>query len=318
MNGKIPCFIPVTRTNVDGVEGSSVPGGLHVARCVPPACCSRLTPCTKAPAAARLSACLSAHRYGGGDEYVHVEPLLSVWCVGAEAAATSAWTVSMVALPECTVETLQLLHGFGLEQILPLGTAPSPSKLALEPLVQLVVACMPPAGPGGCNHVSLMLHGWLFRDFHASGRKAHQKFPLIAVTGRNFAMRGEAPQWLPVNGKFGYADQHVHKDEPVDLGGFTFEEVFFGSDMARVAQAEPSMSAAAWVTAVDVESSKAIVALCILLPEAVTTMLALRTRIASAKTLGDLKEALHAFAPAVCLAATEALDELDGTLQRTS
>ena len=30
---------------------------------------------------------------------------------------------------------------------------------------------------------------------------------------------------VPSDGTFTWADQHVHKDEPVDLGGFTFCEV---------------------------------------------------------------------------------------------
>jgi hypothetical protein len=257
-------------------------------------------------------------RYGGGDAYIHVEPLLSVWCVGAEAAATSAWAASKVALSECTAESLRLLHGFGMEQILPLGTAPLASTLSLAPLVQLVVSCVPAAGPNGCDHVSLMMHGWLFGDFYESGRKAHQKFPLIAVSGHNFAVRDEAPQWLPVNGSFSYADQHVHKDEPVDLGGFSFAEVFFGSDMARVALDDPSRSAAGWVTAVDVEASKAIVALCVLLPATAMSepeAMALRESLASALSLGDVKAALHALAPALRSAATSSLQELESVLQ---
>ena len=39
-------FVPVERVNIDGLEGSSIPGGLHLAR------------------------------YGGGDDYRQVDPLL--------------------------------------------------------------------------------------------------------------------------------------------------------------------------------------------------------------------------------------------------
>jgi hypothetical protein len=44
-----PCFAPVPCVNVDGLEGSTIPGGVHLAR------------------------------YGGGGDYRVAEPLLSVW-----------------------------------------------------------------------------------------------------------------------------------------------------------------------------------------------------------------------------------------------
>jgi len=61
----------------------------------------------------------------------------------------------------------------------------------------------------------------------------------------------------------------VHRDEPVDLGGFLFAEVFFGSDMARVGIADPSLPSMAWVVAVDNEDVRGIVALCVFLPDSV-------------------------------------------------
>ena len=191
-------------------------------------------------------------------------------------------------------------------------------------------------------------------EFQQSGRKAHQKFPLFALSSAcNIAAPQHLPpepQWLRVDGDFSYADQHVHKDEPILLGGgggpvhdgpgppglaqtlvgmgfpaarcrkalqagvqdaeagvmwlcehaedegideeeeekeqqrhdaerekgreasvaaeeeFVYCEVFFGSDMARLAPADPSAPAACWVAAVDVETSRALVALCVLLP----------------------------------------------------
>lgn len=35
----------------------------------------------------------------------------------------------------------------------------------------------------------------------------------------------DPPVWLPTDGTVGWADQHVHRDEPIDLGGFLFAEV---------------------------------------------------------------------------------------------
>ena len=59
----------------------------------------------------------------------------------------------------------------------------------------------------------------------------------------------------------------MHKDEPIDFGdGFMFCEVFFGSDMARIAALDPTAPCSLWLVAVDVESARAIVALCVLLP----------------------------------------------------
>ena len=42
-----------------------------------------------------------------------------------------------------------------------------------------------------------MLHGWLFPTFGQEERKAHQKFPLLAIFGASGLdpPAGEAPQW---------------------------------------------------------------------------------------------------------------------------
>ena len=301
------CFAPVARVNIDGVEGSSIPGGMHLAR------------------------------YGGGDDYRQTDPLLSVWCCGGdgsggaagdgagtgmgkghaarEASASAGWRAAAAALPGVSAVSLQLLHGFGQEEVLPRGRAPAPAALRLEPHVQLMVSRLPPSaehqaqanGPAPPSppgtpqpHVSLMLHGWLFGSYGASGRKAHQKFPLFCLSSpSNLASPPQdgGPQWLPLPlpttapgggcgggsgdddggvapaepvAAVGYADQHVHKDEPIDLGGFMFCEVFFGSDMARVAVADGRAPACAWVAAVDVETGRALVTLAVLLPTAAT------------------------------------------------
>ena len=145
------CFAPVARVNIDGVEGSSIPGGLHLAR------------------------------YGGGDDYRQAEPLLSAWCVAAPArgdgapgagaaggaadaaaaaaaaaampggglraaAQTGAWRAACAALPAVTADSLQLLHGFNLDEVLPRGCAPQPGALRLEPRTQLLVSRLPAGG----------------------------------------------------------------------------------------------------------------------------------------------------------------------------
>eukprot|EP01052_Picozoa_sp_SAG31_P040122 SAG31_NODE_5732_length_2354_cov_6.233703_1_plen_317_part_00 len=251
-----PKLRPVARVNIDGVEGSSIPGGVHLAR------------------------------YGGGDDYAQVEPLVSAWrgtdgvAVGGagddgDAAesptSTTAWKLACERLPQVTPQSLQLLHGFSTAALLPSGVAPTPESLTVEPACHLLVSRLPlPLAGGSSHHASLMLHGWLFPDYHASGRKAHQKFPLFSITATaNIAVPTEPtpPQWLRVDGQFSYADQHVHKDEPIDFGdGFIFCEVFFGSDMARVAALDPTAPCSLWMVAVDVETSRALVAFCVLLP----------------------------------------------------
>lgn len=131
---------------------------------------------------------------------------------------------------------------------------------------------MPPG-----HHASAMVHGWLFDGFFASGRRAHQLFPLFSITEpRNVAAPVASDldnprQWLRTaadGGQFAYADQHVHRDEPVDLGGLLFSEVFQGSDMARFALADPSLPASFSATVIDVESCRAMVAAVVLLPAA--------------------------------------------------
>mmetsp|Transcript_39915 Transcript_39915/g.94726 ORF Transcript_39915/g.94726 Transcript_39915/m.94726 type:complete len:410 (+) Transcript_39915:389-1618(+) len=243
------CFAHVARVNIDGVEGSTIPGALHLAR------------------------------YGGGEEYQQQEPLLSVWCAGASmtrAAATSAWQAAATALSEVTVDSLQLLHGFGRDEVMPGGAAPDPASVRVEPRTQLLVSRMPVGGA----HASLMLHGWLFAAFPHSDRKAHQKFPLLCLSSpHNLAPAPDDPRdprWLPIPSEasagggaaVGYADQHVHKDEPVDLGGFLFSEVLVGSDMARIRPSDSAAPSAVWVVALDVETRRALATLAIALPEA--------------------------------------------------
>jgi hypothetical protein len=239
------------------------------------------------------------------------------------AAQTGAWHAACAALPAVTAASLQLLHGFNVDEILPRGCAPQPGALRLEPRTQLLVSRLPAGSGGGgggaggqgaastpTGHASLMLHGWLFASYAASGRKAHQKFPLFCLSGATNLAPPPAdggPQWLPLPpppavpagggagdageagegqtapaaaAAVGYADQHVHKDEPIDLGGFLFCEVFFGSDMARVAPAS-NTPASVWVTAVDVESGRAVVALVVMLPAADPAVAAAATAVAA-------------------------------------
>lgn len=240
---------PAPRTNVDGVEGSSIPGSVHVAR------------------------------YGGGDQYEAAEPIVSA-VTNVAARDHPSWPTLCAALERTTLDTLQLVHGFSDAILLPGGRAPAPAELTWEPVH--VVVTRPPRRREGTSappsfHVSLMLHGWLFGEFHASGRKAHQKFPLLCVLeAHNVACaptsEREAPQWLPVGhggaSSFGWADQHVHKDEPIDFGdGFIFAEVFFGSDMARVAPEAADVPSALYVACADLERSAGLLACIVLLPE---------------------------------------------------
>jgi hypothetical protein len=155
----------VARVNVDGVEGSSIPGGVHLAR------------------------------YGGGDDYVQVEPLLSAWCdpepaptsdaaaagggvsvvvaaaaaVASNSTSTAAWAAACEQLPQVTPASLELLHGFSGAALLPSGAAPAAGSIAVERARHLLVSRMPPPEGAGCGppHASLMLHGWLFHAYHA-------------------------------------------------------------------------------------------------------------------------------------------------------
>ena len=143
--------------------------------------------------------------------YRQVDPLLSVWCAGTAAADTPAWAAASAALPRCTIESLSLLHGFNDEAVLPGGAAPAADALALDPHVHLVVSRMPPSdsdAAADCAHASLMLHGWLFSSYAASGRKAHQLFPLFHISSpSNLAPPREdgAPAWLHTDGRWSYA-----------------------------------------------------------------------------------------------------------------
>ena len=163
--------------------------------------------------------------------------------------------------------------------------------------------------PAAC--ASPMLHGWLFPSFGQEQRKAHQKFPLLAVFGASGIdpPADEAPQWLPTAaGVWSWADQHVHRDEPVDLGGFTFCEVFYGSDMARLAPSSSFAEGSAarpskfWLAAIDSEAGRGLLTLCVVLPP--VTAAADSTDAAAddsceaalraARTVGELAAALRA------------------------
>jgi hypothetical protein len=209
-----------------------------------------------------------------------IDPLVSTWCVGAPPREAAPFTAADTSLQAATPAGLKLIHGFSEAALLPSGKVPSLTQVELPDHVHLVVSRVPGAaanafGVADPEFASLMLHGWLFRNFGASDRKAHQKLPLISIhNGDNvIAAPGaglDAPQWLPTNGEFGWADQHVHRDEPVDLGGFMFAEVFFGSDMARVGISDRQKPASCWVVAVDAEESRGLVSFVVMLPEATT------------------------------------------------
>jgi hypothetical protein len=207
-----------------------------------------------------------------------VDPLVSAWCPAVQPQTSPVFEAAKSALAEVTPEGLALIDGFSRAALLP-SSAPGLGEVAFPPAVHLVVSRMPPRGahaaaPGAADpaFASLMLHGWLFESFAASDRKAHQKFPLLSLHRPHSLLPSpsgglDPPVWLPTTGAFGWADQHVHRDEPVDLGGFLFAEVFFGSDMARVGIADPSLPSMAWVVAVDSEDVRGIVALCVFLPD---------------------------------------------------
>ena len=210
-----------------------------------------------------------------------VDPLVSAWCPAIQPQTLAVFEAAERALDEVTPEGLALLDGFSRAALLPSGNAPSLRDVSLPASVHLVVSRVPPRGahaaaaPGAADPVfaSLMLHGWLFDSFAAADRKAHQKFPLFSLHKPHNLLPSpggglDPPVWLPTTtGAFGWADQHVHRDEPIDLGGFLFAEVFFGSDMARVGVADPLLPAMAWVVAVDSEDLRGIVALCVFLPD---------------------------------------------------
>ena len=152
--------------------------------------------------------------------------------------------------------------------------------------------------------INLYLHGWLFSDFATTGRKAHQKFPLLGVFDAQNILpptgSGDdsvpAPEWLPIDGAFGWADQHVHKDEPINLGdGFMFSEVFFGSDMARVGIADCALPAQFWLAAVDSETSKGVLTLCVLLPPSFPT--AVEAQLRQERTLESIAAVLSSGLP---------------------
>ena len=238
---------PVERVNMDGVEGSSMPGGLYAAR------------------------------YGGGDSYLSWEPILSLYST-VSATRIRCWSAVASALSNTTGEQLQRPHGYAESALLPNSKAPEPDAISWS-LHLLVTKIDSP-------WVNLYLHGWLFDEFVTSGRKAHQKFPLLAVFDAinvapppSSADGMAAPEWLPLGSAFGWADQHVHKDEPIDLGdGFMFSEVFFGSDMARVAIADCASPAAFWLAAVDSETAKGVLTLCVLLPPSFPSAVEARLR----------------------------------------
>jgi len=98
----------------------------------------------------------------------------------------------------------------------------------------------------------------------------------------------------------------VHKDEPVDLGGFTFAEVFFGSDMARVAPADADAPMTAWVAAVDMEQARGLLTLCVCLPHVAPVRPALR----EASTLWEVAAALRAQWGAAAHAAAAAVESI--------
>ena len=243
-------LVPLPGTNLDGIEGSSIAGGCYVAR------------------------------YGGGDDYLAADPLLSL-VTPMVPVDWKSWSSISQSLERLEASSLQWPHGFSEagQQCLPGGRAPEASSLAWDN-VQLLVTQPPMSSPDGALHFSLMLHGWLFRNFRAqSDRKAHQKFPLLAIfEPNNLSMPDAAagPEWLRTDGSFQWADQHVHRDEPVDLGGFLFSEVFVGSDMARARIRDPAEVASFWLAAVDCETGAGLLTLCIVLPHGVANAAALR------------------------------------------
>jgi len=277
LNASVP-LSPVPRVNHDGIEGSSLPGGCYLAR------------------------------YGGGDDYAAAEPLVSAE-LPLDAAASPHWPALRQSLSEVTPSSLKLLHGFSTTALLPGGQPPAAEALAWR--CQLCVSRMPATGGIPAAAASPMLHGWLFPTFGQEERKAHQKFPLLAIFGARGLdpPAGETPQWLPpAAGEWSWADQHVHRDEPVDLGGFTFCEVFYGSDMARVAPSfyapdgGSARPAKFWLAAVDAEAGRGLLTLCVVLPPAAAAAAgsvdavaddACEAALRAARTVGELAAALR-------------------------
>ena len=228
----------VLGTNLDGVDGSEIPGGCHAAR------------------------------YGGGDGYAACEPILSLASLRHPPSTWSDFPVCAANLAKLRAESLQWPSGYteaGINLLGEGGEAPPASHLQWEHSQLLVTRAPDAAG----DYFSLMLHGWLFRDFAASGRKAHQKFPLLACFGCHNLAEPEAsagPDWLRLDGSFCWADQHVHRDEPIDLGGFMFSEVFAGADMARVRLSNPEAIASFHLASVDLEAGAGLHTVGVILP----------------------------------------------------
>lgn len=255
-----------------------------------------------------------------------MDPLVSSWCSQVVPQQLSAFAAAEGTLEKVTPEGLKLLHGFSHAALLPSGKAPALRDLDFTPGVHLVVSRVPPQAqsPGPVPaFASLMLHGWLFHAFAASDRKAHQKFPLLSIHDPDNVVSApaaalEAPAWLPTNGSFGWADQHVHRDEPVDLGGFLFAEVFFGSDMARVGVADPKRPASLWAVAVDSEESKGLVTFVVLLPEVdpdivgEITDVELDALLRGAKTVAEVATALRKRYGACAEKTASSIDNLIG------
>ena len=211
-------FKPIEHVNMDGIEGSGIPGACYAAR------------------------------YGGGDDFCAVEPILSLQ-TNKPPKSLRCWPAVERAMQQTSDISLLRPPGYAEAMLRP------PSAIPVDWQATHLLVTRLPLGQPAC--ASLMLHGWLFSDFGTSNAKARQGFPLLAVLeASNLAPLGgdgrAEPQWLPPDGgHFGWADQHVHRDEPMDLGGFPFAEVFFGSDMAKVAPANPAQLATLWLAAID-------------------------------------------------------------------
>ncbi len=222
-------------------------------------------------------------KYGGGDAFQYIEPTLSIE-TNINMKETNFYINDFLkeSMSCITCDSLSLLHGFNHDALLPSGKSPSVDDFQWKNVHFLLSHIPPPTIDNDAdNYFNIMLHGLLFPNYYKSGRKAHQKFPLLAIFGGNNVADAPLdskdnpwstnPQCIYAGkneGKFTWADQHVHKDEPIDFGdGFVFCEVFFGSDMARVSIADPNMPASFWVCALDMESKNAFLTYCVLLPQ---------------------------------------------------
>ena len=103
----------------------------------------------------------------------------------------------------------------------------------------------------------------------------------------------------------------MHKDEPIDLGGFTFCEVFFGSDMARVAPAQPDAPMLLWLAAVDTEAARGLLTLCVCLPHAPVAAEA-RAALCDASSPSEVANALRRHFGATAEAAAAAVESIRG------